>query len=352
MYIAAVARAMPAHRYEQAEIAAALTAIWRDRPSILKRLPSLHGNVRVSSRFLARPLEWYVEPRPFGQTNDAWIEVAQDLGERALGDALESVGLGPRDVDIVFTMSVTGIASPSLEARLANRMGFRSDVKRLPIFGLGCVGGVAGISRAADYVKAYPNQVAVLLSVELSSLTFHADDDSLANVISVGLFGDGAAAVIVVGAERARAMGMKAPKIEATRSIFYPDTEDLMGWKIDETGFNIVLSPRVPDLARERLGADALAFLSDHGVDYADIGAWICHPGGPRVLEAIRDALELTDDDVALSWKTLAETGNLSSTSVLLVLEETLRAGRPPGTPGVLLAMGPAFCSELVLIRW
>jgi alkylresorcinol/alkylpyrone synthase len=231
-------------------------------------------------------------------------------------------------------------------------MGFRSDVKRVPVFGLGCVGGVAGLSRAADYVKAYPDQVAVLLSVELSSLTFHPDDDSLANVISVGLFGDGAAAAIVVGAERARGLDLKAPRIEAMRSIFYPDTEELMGWKIDERGFQIVLSPKVPDLARERRGADALAFLRDHGVDRADVGAWICHPGGPKVLEAIRDALEITDDDVALSWKTLAETGNLSSTSVLLVLEETLAQGRAPGTPGVMLALGPAFCSELVLIRW
>jgi alkylresorcinol/alkylpyrone synthase len=352
MHIAAVARAMPAHRYEQAEITAALSAIWRDRPSILKRLPSLHRNVRVSSRYLARPLGWYMEPRTFGETNDTWIEVAKDLGERALGDALRAVGLRPRDVDAIFAMSVTGIASPSLEARLANRMGFRSDVKRMPIFGLGCVGGVAGISRAADYVKAYPDQVAVLLSVELSSLTFHPDDDSLANVISVGLFGDGAAAAIVVGAERARTMDLQAPRIEAMRSIFYPDTEELMGWKIDERGFQIVLSPKVPELARERLGGDARAFLRDHGVERADVGAWICHPGGPKVLEAIRDALELTDDDVALAWKTLEETGNLSSTSVLLVLEETLRQGRAPGTPGVLLALGPAFCSELVLIRW
>jgi alkylresorcinol/alkylpyrone synthase len=352
MRIASVARALPEHRYQQEEISLALASIWKDRPGVLKRLPSLHANVRVDTRHLARPIGWYLEPRTFGETNDAWIEVAQDLGERALGAALGAVGLTPRDVDAIFAMSVTGIASPSLEARLANRMGFRSDVKRIPVFGLGCVGGVAGIARAADYVKAYPDQVAVLLSVELSSLTFHADDDSLANVISVGLFGDGAAAVIVVGEERARRMGLQAPRIEATRSIFYPDTEDLMGWSIDQTGFRIVLSPKVPELARERLGADAMAFLRDHGVAHADVGAWVCHPGGPKVLEAIRDALELDDDDVALSWKTLAETGNLSSTSVLLVLEETLAREHAPGTPGVLLAMGPAFCSEIVLIRW
>jgi len=352
MHIAAVARAMPEHRYAQSEITGALRAVWSERPSVLKRLPSLHENVRVQSRYLARPIGWYLDPRTFGETNDAWIDVAQELGERALGDALGKVGLTPTDVDAIIAMSVTGIASPSLDARLANRMDFRPDVKRMPIFGLGCVGGVAGISRAADYVKAYPDQVAVLVSVELCSLTFHPDDCSVANVISVGLFGDGAAAVVVVGEERARKMGLKAPRIEAMRSVFYRDTEDLMGWTIDERGFQIVLSPKVPELARAQLGADAAAFLRDHGVDRDEVGAWVCHPGGPKVLEAIRDALELNDDDVGLSWKALAETGNLSSTSVLLVLEETLAQGRAPGTAGVLIAMGPAFCSEHVLIRW
>jgi alkylresorcinol/alkylpyrone synthase len=352
MRIASVARALPEHRYPQEELRAALELVWHDRPSILKRLPTLHDHMRVKTRHLARPMEWYLAPRTFGERNDAWIECAQELGQRALSEALVAVGLAPKDVNAIFAMSVTGIASPSLDARLANRMGFRSDVKRVPIFGLGCVGGVAGISRAADYVRAFPDEVAVLLSVELSTLTFHPDDDSLANVISVGLFGDGAAAVVVVGEERARRMGLDAPRVEATRSIFYPGTEDLMGWEISERGFKIVLSPQVPELARARLGNDTQAFLRDQGVDHADVGAWICHPGGPKVLEAIRDALELTDQDVELSWKTLSETGNLSSTSVLLVLEETLRRPHAPGTPGVMLAMGPAFCSELVLIRW
>ncbi|HKX46239.1 MAG TPA: 3-oxoacyl-[acyl-carrier-protein] synthase III C-terminal domain-containing protein [Planctomycetota bacterium] len=352
MRIASVARALPPHRYSQAEISAALASVWSGRPSVLARLSSLHGNTRVEHRHLSLPIESYLQRKTFGETNDAWIRVSQELGERAVSDALARAGLGPRDVDLILAISVTGIASPSLEARLANRLGFRSDVARLPIFGLGCVGGAAGLSRAADYVKAYPDRVAVLLSVELSSLTFHPEDVSLANVISAGLFGDGAAAVVVVGEERAARMGLEAPRIEATRSVFYPDTEDLMGWRISESGFRIVLSPDVPGHAREHLGRDALAFLRDCGVEHDEVGAWICHPGGPKVLEAIRDALELDDAQVALSWKALAETGNLSSTSVLLVLEETLATPRPAGTPGVLLAMGPAFCSELVLIRW
>ena len=168
MRIASVARALPTYRYSQEEISKKLCEVWSDRPSVVSRLPGLHANTRVNSRYLALPLEEHGTRRTFGESNDHWIRVAQALGEEALDKALTKVGLGPQDIDAIFAVSVTGIASPSLDARLANRMGLRSDVKRVPIFGLGCVAGAAGIARAADYVKAYPDQVAVLVSVELS----------------------------------------------------------------------------------------------------------------------------------------------------------------------------------------
>jgi len=353
MRIASVARAFPPHRYSQEAIRAKLEEVWADRPAATSRLAALHANARVKTRHLALPLEEYGAERTFGESNDHWIRVAQDLGEEALGSALRKIGLEPTDIDAIFAVSITGLASPSLDARLANRMGFRSDIKRMPIFGLGCVAGAAGLSRAADYVKAYPDQVAVLLSVELCSLTFQAADTSVANLISSGLFGDGAAAVVVLGEERAKRMGVGGLRIRDTRSVFYPDTEDVMGWRISERGFDIMLSPAVPTIAEEHLAPHVDSFLEEHGMSRSDIASWICHPGGPKVLSAMSSGLGLSDEDVRHAWNALEQQGNLSSTSVLMVLHAAMAEGAPaPGAPGLLMAMGPAFCSELVLFDW
>ncbi|HEX5430342.1 MAG TPA: 3-oxoacyl-[acyl-carrier-protein] synthase III C-terminal domain-containing protein, partial [Bryobacteraceae bacterium] len=222
-------------------------------------------------------------------------------------------------------------------------------MRRIPIFGLGCVGGAAGVARAADYVRAYPDQVAVLLSVELCSLTLQRDDLSLANQISAALFGDGAAAVIVAGSD----VKAEGPEIADTRSSFYPDTEDAMGWAISERGFRIVLSPGVPDVIREHLGRDLDGFLAEHGLQRADIGCWVLHTGGPKVLRATEEALGIEPPATDVSWELLRKTGNLSSASVLFVLEEVMNRRRPaPGTWSILAAMGPGFCAELVLLRW
>jgi alkylresorcinol/alkylpyrone synthase len=353
MRIAAVSTALPPHRYDQETIREELQQIWKERHSGTERLKAFHANVRVSQRHLALPLEEYSKPRTFGESNDHWIRVSQELGEEALGGALKKVGLKATDVDIIFAVSVTGVASPSLDARLANRMGFRRDVKRVPIFGLGCVGGAAGIARAADYVRAYPDQVAVLVSVELCSLTFQPSDTSVANMISTGLFGDGAAAVVIVGEEFAKERGLEGLKILDTRSNFYHGTEDVMGWTISERGFDIVLSPAVPVIAREQLAPDVDSFLRDHDLERESIKTWVCHPGGPKVLSAMQEGLGLSDEDVKFAWKVLDEQGNLSSASVLMALNEVMNEGSPgAGERGVLLAMGPAFCSELVLFEW
>lgn len=349
MKIAAVGKALPPHYYDQETLLAALRERWADRYYNLERLERLHKNVLVGGRHLALPMEEYADLTTWGKANDAWIRVAQEVGGAAVLDALAKAGLSPADVDALIFVTVTGVATPSIDARLMNRLGLPPRVKRMPIFGLGCVAGAAGIARAADYVRGYPDQVALLLSVELCSLTLQPEDLSIPNLIASGLFGDGAAAVVVTGEDRPAT----GPRIVATRSVFYPDSERVMGWDISETGFKIVLSGDVPVVAREKLGPDVDAFLADQGLTRADIASWVCHPGGPKVLEAMQESLELPEGTLDVTWRSLREVGNLSSTSVLLVLEETLANHRPPpGSWGMLLAMGPGFCSELVLLRW
>jgi alkylresorcinol/alkylpyrone synthase len=347
--IAAVGTALPPHYYGQDTLLAALRQRWAGRYFNLDRLERLHRNVLVGGRHLALRLEDYDRLTTWGQANDAWIRVAQEVGGEAVMDALQRAGLTPADVDALIFVTVTGVATPSIDARLINRLGLPSRVKRMPIFGLGCVAGAAGIARAADYVKGHPDQVAVLLSVELCSLTLQEEDLSIPNLIASGLFGDGAAAVVVAGANRAA----DGPRIVDTRSVFYPNSERVMGWDISESGFKIVLSAEVPGVAREKLRPDVDAFLAEHGLARADIASWVCHPGGPKVLEAMHEALELPPGALDVTWRSLREVGNLSSTSVLLVLAETLERHRPPpGSYGMLIAMGPGFCSELVLLQW
>jgi alkylresorcinol/alkylpyrone synthase len=349
MIIAGVASALPRHYYKQEVLTEALRDYWGDslpNPLMLERL---HAHMGVDGRYLVLPLEKFYDLATWGDANNAWIAAGLELGEQAICRALVRAGLTPRELDALFVVSVTGIASPSLDARLVNRMSLSPNIKRIPIFGLGCVAGAAGIARAADYVRGFPSHAAALLAVEICSLTIQKSDVSVANLISAGLFGDGAGAVVMVGSERESA----GPEVVATRSIFYPDTERVMGWDISEKGFNIVLSPGVPDMAEKHLGHDVDAFLSDMGLSRQDIGSWILHTGGPKVLEAMAAALHLPAGALQASWDCLKRVGNLSSASVLLVLEDVMTNRRPAAsTLSLLAAMGPGFCSELVLLRW
>jgi alkylresorcinol/alkylpyrone synthase len=354
MRIASAASAFPKHYYSQKILLERLQDYWGDQLKNPLLLARLHRNVTVDGRYLAIPAEQYVDIKTWGQANDIWIKVAQELGERALCLALHSAGLATQDLGALLFTTVTGVASPSIDALLINRMGLPTNIRRTPIFGLGCVAGAAGIARAYDYVRAYPTRAAALVSVELCSLTLQREDLSVANLISSGLFADGAAAVIVTGAEFERDGRENAgPEILATRSIFYPNTEDMMGWKISEKGFRILLSTEVPTLIRENLGRDVDAFLADNGHKREDLNSWVLHTGGPKVLEASATALGLHNGQLDASWNCLRRVGNLSSASVLVVLEDVMKNRRPePGTLGLLAAMGPGFCSELLLLRW
>lgn len=352
MQIVSTATAFPKHYYSQDMLLDALQQFWGDRidnPSVLRRL---HRHVGVDGRYLSIPKEDYLTMKTWGEANKHWIRTATELGEKAVGGALAAARLEGGNVGAFFFTSVTGICSPSIDALLINRMGLCRNMRRVPIFGLGCVAGAAGISRAADYVKAYPEQVAVVLSVELCSLTIQREDISMANLISSGLFGDGAAAVIVAG-DACGFPNTQGPIVLATRSVFYPNTEEMMGWDISEKGFRIVLSREVPNLVRNNLAHDVDEFLATRGLTRTDIRSWALHTGGPKILEATADALGLKDGQLDVSWECLRRTGNLSSASVLVVLDEVMKNRRPePGTLGILAAMGPGFCSEFVLLEW
>jgi len=348
MRIAAVASALPEHYYDQETLLEAFREQWAERYHNVGRLERLHRNVLVGGRHLALPIEAYRKIENWGQANDHWIRVAQELGGKAVLKALDRAGLDVDEVDAFYFTTVTGVATPSIDARLMNRLSLPSRVKRVPIFGLGCLAGAAGVARAADYLLGHPDEVAVLLSVELCSLTLQRDDLSVENLIGSGLFGDGAAAAVLVGGNREA----KGPRVVASRSSFYPDSERVMGWEVSERGFKIVLSAEVPEMVQRYLRRDVDAFLAEHGLARNNIAAWISHPGGPKVLEAMQEALELPEGALEGAWRTLREVGNLSSTSVLLVLEETLGSPPPTGSWGLMSAMGPGFCSELVLLKW
>jgi alkylresorcinol/alkylpyrone synthase len=354
MRISSVGTAYPPNRYPQAVIAQALAQRWEHKLPEPRLLTRLHANCGVEFRNLVFPMEHYPTLVGFSATNDAWIDAALSLGECATVRAFKRAGITAADVSAIFFASVTGISSPTIDARLINRLPFPNTVKRTPIFGLGCVAGAAGIARAADYVRAFPKEIALLLSVELCSLTWQDDDQSIANLISTGLFADGAAAVIIAGAESKLATpATPAPSILATRSTFYRNTEYVMGWDVVDTGFKIVLSPDVPKVVNDNILGDVQAFLRDNNLTQDDISSYIFHSGGPKVLEAMESALSLPPDALAPSWKSLREVGNLSAASVLAVLEDylTVHPGAP-GTYSILAAMGPAFCSELVLLQW
>lgn len=352
VHIVSAVKCFPSHYYEQGEIFAGLKQVLGLKPRLAERLESFHKNSNVQGRYMALPMEAYKELDGFGSRNDAWMEAALDLGESTLVELFHKGRMAPDAVSLLATTTITGIAVPSLDARLMNRLPFSRHLKRMPLFGLGCLGGAAGVARLADYLEGHPSESAVLLSVELCSLTIQKQDLSIANLISGSLFGDGAAAVLMAGDEHPLARAGQ-PRVVDSRSVFFPKTEYIMGWDIKDTGFKIVLSSDVVEVARSRLRPEIDSFLGEHGLSIPDIAHWIVHPGGPKVIEAMETGLGLREGALHLSRESLAEVGNISSASVLIILEETLRRYQvPSGAYGLLMAMGPAFSAELVLLQW
>lgn len=363
--VAAVWTALPDRRHTQSEISDVIAPLLTDDPVRAAVARRLHAHAGVDTRHLAVPLDAYAGLRTFGASNDVFLDVATDLAAEAALRALEEAGLGAHDVDHLVVTSVTGIGAPSVDVLVADRLGLRSDVRRTPSFGWGCAGGAAGLARTDDLLRGRPRDVALLIAVELCSLTLQHGDDSTANLAASGLFGDGAAAVVLVGDEHPLARprlpagsagresdAHRTARVVDSRSTLHAGTTGDLGWRVRDTGFQVVLSARLPELVGAHLLGDVKALLVEHDLEPSQVPTWIVHAGGPRILDAVRDTLGLDEQDLRHSRASLREAGNLSSASVLHVLDATLASSTAPaGSPAVLVAFGPGVSTELVLLR-
>jgi len=319
-----------------------------------ERLLDVFDNAEIERRHLCVPIDWLGERHTFAQKNDLYIEHATRLGCDAARAAIERAKLSTRDIDHIVFVSSTGLATPSIDVLIANQLGFRLDARRTPIWGLGCAGGAVGLSRARDFALADPSARVLLVALELCSLTFQPDDVSKRNVVAASLFGDGAAAAIVVGAGVAAPVSATSRALElvASRSVLWKDTTDVMGWTIDGDGLHVVFSRDIPAIVREKVRPSLAAFLDQQGLAIGDVAHLVTHPGGVKVLRAYEEALGLAPEMFAHARDVLRNYGNMSSPSCLFVLERYLEARTiGPGDRAVVSALGPGFSAEYVLAR-
>jgi alkylresorcinol/alkylpyrone synthase len=347
--------AFPKNYYKQDELIKELSGNWIGKIQNIKRVETLHTNTLVKSRHLALPIQEYFKIEKFDEKNDAYIKHAVDLATEAVTNLLEQYDLQPEDISSLWSNTVTGFCIPSLEARVMNKIKFSPNTKRVPILGLGCMAGIAGINRVAEYLIGHPTEAVIFFSVELCSLTLQTEDISAANIISTGLFGDGAAAVLMVGDEHK--LKDKAPlEWLSCESVFFPDTEEVMGWDVGEKGLKIILNKGVPEVTENNLPEPLHNFLKNNNKSLKDIRSFFAHPGGPKVLNAMEKVLSLPDKGLYHSWNSLAENGNMSSVSVLDItkkhIEERKESDKPARGYGLGLAMGPAFSAEMSLLQW
>ena len=345
--IAGSATAVPPHVLPRDVVKAGIGGVFGLDGAKLESVLQIIDNSAIDQRYSVFPPEYTIEPRPLAQINAEYQEKAVELGLQVAERALAQAGMAPTDVDLLATVSCTGVMIPSLDAHIATIMGFRSDVRRLPITELGCAAGAAGLAHTWEYLNAFPDRTALLISVEIPTLTFQRKDASQANLISAALFGDGAAGVVVTGREA------PGPRILASECFLFPNSLGAMGFDLRDTGFHIVLTKDVPEIIRERVKELAEGFLARQGLRQEDISAYLLHPGGQKLLSYMQDELGLTRADTEISWEILRRYGNLSSASVLFILNEWLvQKEMPSGSYGLLMAFGPGFTAEMLLIQW
>ncbi|WP_422001672.1 type III polyketide synthase [Reyranella sp.] len=337
-----VAPAMPPHRLLQSDAAAAARRIFSHRYAAFERMAPVFDTAGIRSRYTVKPLDWYLGDLDWPERNAAYLEGAQELFVAAAGAALDQAGIAASEVDTIVTISSTGIATPSLEARVAGRLGFRADVERVPVFGLGCAGGVSGLAIASRLARARPGATVLMVAIEICTAAFRMDQLTSANMVATALFGDGAAAAVVRTGEDGLA------QIEGAGEHLWADSLDIMGWKVDPTGLGVIFDRAIPPFAEERVGAAVEGILARIGVDRAAVDRFACHPGGAKVITALEATLRLGQGALDHERAVLEEYGNMSAPTVLFVLERLVRSGMPHRT--VLTALGPGFtCSCLSL---
>lgn len=347
--IAAVGTAVPPYSVSQESAQELSREHFSDHLDELPRLLDIFGHAKVSRRYFALPPRWVASRGSFAERNAPFLEEATKLAAEAAERCLAKAGRDAAEVGTLVFVSTTGIAAPSIDAYLIQRLGMGGNTRRLPVWGLGCAGGVAGLARASELSLSDPGGLTLLVAVELCGLTFCPEDRSKSNFIATALFGDGAAAVLVAGPRA----GSPGPRIVGAHSTLWPDTYDVMGWDVAEDGFRVRFSRDIPTIVRRLLRPAVEQFLKPHGLSPADVAHYITHPGGPKVLAAYGEALGLTAEKLSAARSVLAEYGNMSSVSVLFVLERILaEAKAAPGDYGLLTALGPGFSSEQLLIRW
>lgn len=342
--LAALELAWPPHVLKQEDVAANGAGMFATTHGGFARLEPIYRNALIETRHSCVPIDWYLKPHSFSERNALFLEHAVAVLAEAAGKALASAGLEAGDIDAIVVVCTTGIATPALDARLMNVLAFRPDVRRLPVFGLGCAGGVVGLARAADMARAHPDERVLLLVVELCALTFRAQDRSKSNLVATALFGDGAAAAIISCRDDAT-----GPALGASREHTWPDSLDVMGWDVADDGLKVVFSRDIPTLVHDDFRPVATAFLSDNGLTAADIDGFVCHPGGAKVIDALEACFDLPDGALTHTRDVLRDHGNMSAATVLFVLKAAL----DDGARGRLLltTLGPGFTAGLMLVE-